>query len=76
MKKVLTFAFAAALFAGCGGKDYKSMTVAEFSKLNEVHMSSADSTAFVAGVAKYAMEHPDTVGLSAKKVGELIEEGK
>lgn len=76
MKKVVTFAFVALLVAGCGAKNYKSMTVAEFAKQTNVSMAPADSSALVAGIAKYAMEHPDTAGLSVKKIGDLMDEGK
>lgn len=77
MKSVVAIAFAALLLFGCGGsKDYKSMTVGEFAQESHVAMDPADSTALVAGIAKFAIEHPDTVGLHAKKIGDLIEEGK
>ncbi|MDB5035014.1 MAG: hypothetical protein JWQ98_2255 [Chlorobi bacterium] len=75
MKKAITIAFAALLFAGCG-KNYKGMTIEQFAKEGNVKMAPADSTALVNGIAKYTIAHPDTVGLSAKKVGDLMEDGK
>ncbi|MEO5929471.1 MAG: hypothetical protein ABIR47_06030 [Candidatus Kapaibacterium sp.] len=75
MKKVITIAFAALLVAGCG-KNYKGMTVEQFAKEGDVKMAPADSAALVNGIAKYAIAHPDTVGLSAQKVGDLMDAGK